>query len=426
MNLVLKVKKRSQREMAIAFAIFMPFTFGLLVDGLGFPTLVKYTIDIAWILLLFLMACTRITFPNKETKSLFRHTLCFFVVTLIGAVVAFQSPLYYLWGFRNNFRFFVLFFACILYLKRENIDEYLRVFDILFYINFPVSLFQYYVQGYSQDFLGGIFGVHKGCNGSVLIFFLIVIISSVLRYMNNRESFLKCMIKCSMALLISVFAELKIMFVLLIIVISVSALVTKFSFKKVVLFIFVVNAVLIGVSLLESIFSNFEGWFSMEGILDIIGSENGYTGKGDLNRMTCIPIVFNRFLTSGWKRLFGLGLGNCDTSAFEFLNTAFYKRYNFLNYNWFSTAFLLLETGITGLICYVTFIVLVFVKAVRVRKANKQREFECQMAQVFTVVLLVVFAYNSSLRTEAGYMAFFILALPFIRDRKTVSMQKVN
>ena len=93
MNLVLRVKKRSQREKAIAFVIFMPFTFGLLIDGLGFPSLVKYTIDVAWVLLLFLMTCTRITFPNKETKSLFRHIVFFLVLTVIGAVVAFQSPL---------------------------------------------------------------------------------------------------------------------------------------------------------------------------------------------------------------------------------------------------------------------------------------------------------------------------------------------
>ena len=417
MNLVLKVKKQSQRENLISFAIFMPFTFGLLIDGLGFPNIIKYSVDVAWIILLFFMIISRMTLPNKESKGLLWHTLCFGLITLVGAVVAFQSPLYYFWGFRNNFRFFILFFACVMYLRKENAGNYLRIFDWLFYINFPVCLYQYFGLGLRMDYLGGIFGVHTGSNGTTLVFFSIVISKSILEYMSNREPLILCALKCGMALIVAVVAELKVFFLLLILIISFSAVVTKFSVKKYVIALLVLIAVPICANMLGSIFENFSNWFNLERILAMVSSERGYTGNNDVNRLTGIPIVWKRFLTTWWKKLWGLGLGNCDTSAFAFLNTPFYARYRFLHYNWFSGTFMILETGIIGLICYCSFFVRVALKSVAVYRTNKHRELECRLAELMSIISLVLIIYNASLRTEAGYMVYFVLALPFINDR---------
>lgn len=418
MNLVLKIKRRSQCEWAILYAIFLPFTFGLLIDGFGLSSIVKYTIDIAWLFLLFMIIGTRIVLQNQEIKKLFRITMLFLVTTWFGTIVALQSPLYYLWGFRNNFRFFILFFACIMFIQHKNTEGYLRIFDALFYINFPVCLIQFFIMGYRQDYLGGIFGVHKGCNGTLLVFFSIVIAKSVLRCMNHKESFLLCCLKCFMALLIAVFAELKVFFVVLLLIISISSLMTEFSIKKCIFILIAMIAVVTAVRLLGSLFSYFANWFNLERIFETVTSTSGYAGTGDLNRLTGVPIIWKRFLTTGWKRIFGLGLGNCDTSAFSIVNTPFYVRYGYLHYNWFSAAIMFLETGIAGLLCYCTFFVQVFFQSLKVYRANKERKIECQLAQILAIISLLIIVYNSSLRTEAGYMMFFVLALPFIQNRK--------
>ena len=410
MNMVVKIRRRSQCEWAIVYAIFFPFLFGLLIDGLGLPSAVKYTIDIMWLFLLLVLGLNHFRMPHTEGGRLLRVAVTFFAVSLVGAFAAFQSPLYYLWGFRNNFRFFVFFFACVAYLRREHAQRYLEALDWLFYLNFFVAIFQYFVMGYSQDRLGGIFGVHVGSNATTVVFFSIVMAKSVLCLMNNRESIWKCGLKCVMALVISVFAELKVFFLMMLAIVVFSALITRFSFKKLAIFFFALIAVFIGAKLMERVFSNWENWFSLERIWLTLVSENGYTGAGDINRLTGIPIAWKRFLTTWPKRLLGLGLGNCDTSSFAFLNTPFYKRSNYLHYNWFSLPFLFLETGILGLACYLAFFIRLYFQAVRAGA----RRIDSQLARVMVMVCIIMIVYNQSLRTEAGYMVYFVLALPFM------------
>ena len=419
MNIVLKFRRRTQGEWCVAFAVFMPFTFGLLLDGLGLPTYIKYSIDVVWLFLLFSLLATRCQLPNLESQKLLFVVLLFWVTTLIGALFSFQNPLYYLWGFRNNFRFFVFFFACVFLLDRRNIEGYLKCFDVIFYLNFPVVLFQYFVQGYSQDYLGGIFGTHVGINDTTVVFFSIVLTKSILSFMNGREQLGICAIKCSMGLFISVLAELKVFFPLLLFIVCLSALHTKFSIRKVLIFVFCAITVFVGAKMLERLFTYWEDWFTLERMLSSLLSKNGYTDSGDMNRFTSIPMAWKMFLNTWHERLFGLGLGNCDSSSFSFLQTPFYARYNYLHYHWFSAAFIFMETGIIGLICYLSFFLQVYKQSGNMNRNNTDRRMECQFAQILAIVAIVLVVYHQSLRTEAGYMVYFIFSLPFIKNRKT-------
>lgn len=418
MNVVLKIRRKNQGEWGCLFAIFMPFAFGLLIDGLGFPSFVKYSIDIAWLFLSLILLLRQCRFPNTESKKLFQGVVIFWITTVIGSLLALQNPLYYIWGFRNNFRFFVVFFSCIIFLKRQYVPKYIKILDSLFYLNFIIVLFQYFVLGYDQDYLGGLFGTHVGTNDTTIVFLCIVMAKSILEFMNGREKLALCGIKCIMSLMISVFAELKVFFLLLLLIVCLGALLTKFTFKKVLIIILYIVAVFVGAKMLEQIFSNWKNWFTLERILSNLLSENGYTNSGDMNRLTSIPIAWRMFLTTWPKRLFGMGLGNCDSSAFSFLQTSFYSRYSYLHYHWFSAVFMLMETGIVGLFCYVFFFLQIFKQALKVGKNNSQRIVDCQLAQVLSIVCIVLIIYHQSLRTEAGYMMYFALSLPFIEDRK--------
>jgi hypothetical protein len=40
-----------------------------------------------------------------------------------------------------------------------------------------------------------------------------------------------------------------------------------------------------------------------------------------------------------------------------------------------------------------------------------------QLAKIMAVMSLIMIFYNSALRTEAGYIMYFVLALPFIRRK---------
>ena len=109
-----------------------------------------------------------------------------------------------------------------------------------------------------------------------------------------------------------------------------------------------------------------------------------------------------------------MGIGNCDTSAFAICNTPFYRAHEYLHYNWFSSAFLLLETGYVGLILNLFFYILVGIMAIKKMKLNHGNKMFCRMAVIFSVMCLILTFYNSTLRKEVGYIAYFALSLPFI------------
>ena len=84
-----------------------------------------------------------------------------------------------------------------------------------------------------------------------------------------------------------------------------------------------------------------------------------------------------------------------------------------MNYNWFSSAFLFLETGYIGLIAYLSFFVICFICAVRQLKKGANELF-CRISMIISIICIIMVFYNSSLRTETAYMVFFALALPFV------------
>lgn len=413
----IKFRRKSNAEWALLFAMIMPFLFFVLMDLLGLPALVKYTVDIAWGYLFISILKFRPAFPNDGSRKLAILTIAFFFFALVSFLGNIQSPLYYLWGMRNNVRFFVFFFACIFFINPKSIPHYLDFFDIAFWINFPIVLFQYFVLGYNRDHLGGFFGVEKGCNGYMNIFLMIITAKSLLWYMSGKEPFRICLLKIAASLIISVYAELKVFFIELLIIIVFASAMTKFSMRKLWITVIVSISVVLGVRAIAVVFPIFSGWFQLENIWSTISDDKGYTASGDMNRMTAIAISLNRFLPSLWDKLFGLGLGNCDYAAFSFLTTPFYQAYGSLNYVWFSSAFLLLETGLVGLGLYICFFIYLYFAAKKREKMHPESVLYAQLARIMSVMCVLLVIYNSSLRTEAAFMMYFVLALPFVERR---------
>lgn len=346
----------------------------------------------------------------------------FIAYTAIVYIFRFQSPFYYLWGFRNNFRFYFAFIAFCMLFVEDDAQICLKYMDILFWINAVVTFFQFFVMGYKQDYLGGIFGVERGCNGYSILFFSIVISKSVLSFMNKKENLFLCIAKCTVALIISAMAELKFFFVLFMIILLISTVATSFTWQKFLLVF--VSALIISFagSMLTEIFGESSN-ISFERLLELTFTQS-YSSNEDLSRFTAIPTISNSIMTKNTQRLFGLGLGNCDTSSVEICNTPFFNAYSHLHYNWFSSAFLFLETGIVGLSMYFFFYLMCFVCAFNLRNKDGVNKLYCQMAMIISVVCILTTFYNCALRIEMGYMAFFVLALPLISVKPDIQYKR--
>ena len=418
---LLQIEKRPMPVWLIFWIVALPLLWGMVFQLLSLPALIKYTADVAWLGLFGFMVFRRNIEIDKKIFPLVLLVTAFFLYCLVMYLLNYQSTIYFLWGMRNNFRFYVLFFAEVLYFRERDAEKSFQILDILFWVNVPITLIQYFILGYKQDYLGGIFGVESGANALTIIFFTIVLSRSVLRYMEEKESFGLCASKCVVALFFSALAELKFFFVFFIIILIMAAFLTSFSWRK--LLIFAVCAVVVSFTsaLLVTLF-DFEDFLSLESIWENATQEH-YSSDQTVNRLSAIPTLSKTVVPDFNDRLFGLGLGNCDTSSFAICNTPFYQNYGHLRYTFFSVAFLFLEVGYIGLLLYVSFFVIAFVLIRNRIKQGLCDEQHGRIALIMALLSVVLVVYNSSLRAEAGYMVFFVLALPFLDNRPVLRKQ---
>ncbi len=412
----LLIKKHTFPQWITLYIFFMPFFLGTLQGFLGLPSLVKYTIDAAWLAIALIIFFGRSLSFNKKLVPYLVFLAVFFLITFVVYLFNYESFLYYFWGLRNNFRFYFAFFAFCIFFDKEDAAGCLKFIDVVFWINIGVCLFQFFVQGYEQDYLGGIFGVEKGCNSYTITFFSIVIAKSLLMFMNKQEKFGLCAAKCGVVLLISAMAELKAFFLLFVLILLLATMFTAYSWRKFALILAAVIIFSVASTFITSIFGA-GSEITFDRMLELITAEN-YASEEDLGRFTAIPIISATFLTSWPLKLFGMGLGNCDTSSFDAFNTAFYQRYSELHYNWFSSAFLFLETGYVGVIVFASFFVMCFIFASVMKKRQESNLLYCQMAMIISIVSIVLMFYNPSLRIEIAYLIYFVFALPFIGAKK--------
>lgn len=394
------------------FIFFLPAAQAFLTELLPIPDAIKFLCDGFLVLLLLKMFSQRFTKIDNYSMPFVVIVGLFFFITLVGYLFNYQSVFYYLWGLRNNIRMFVAFFAFAYLADWEDAKGWIKALDVLFVINFAVVILQYF-SGYGQDYIGGIFGTSKGCNGSLLIFLCIVFAKTILSFMRGEEKMSKCIFVSVASLLVSTLSELKMFFILFILILFMASFMTAHSIKKTLFFAFGAVLVVLFGTLLTVLYKDFTDFLSFDSLIKAL-TDTGYATDEDIGRFTALPVISQRFLPGFFRKLFGLGLGNCDSSSLSMFNTPFFESHQTVHYSYFSYAFLFLETGFVGLALYASFFVASFFVSRKLKKLEMADEFACQMSIILSVISLILLVYNSSLRMEIGFMLFFVLALPII------------
>ena len=418
-RLKISFKKRSQTDWLLWCVVLLQFFMPFLIEVLKLPHLLRYSLDVVWALLFVYMILAQRRKKKTGTGALGVLIAVFFAYVTIDYLFQFQSGWYYLWGVRNNFRFFVTFLAVAMFLKSKDVEYYFKVFDIFFWINMAVTLVQFFALGVDGDQLGGVFGTQTGANGYSIIFFVVVLTRSLLFYLDKKEPLRLFLLKSAVALLIAALAEIKFFFIAYILIVGLAILFTNFTWRKFWVVVGSFAAVAGFAALLILVFPESENFLTWDFILEYAGSDKGYTSDGDLNRLNAIRIINEEWLRDGWQQLFGLGLGNCDYANFDFLLTPFFENYGDMHYHWFSYAFLYLETGWIGLIFYFSFFILIYFQTRKLeKKSDGKVKNYCCMSRILTLFCMLLSVHNVALRTEAGYIMFFALAVPFALVRE--------
>lgn len=416
---VLKIRGFSKK--LIYFQIIYNCFIKFLQGYLGLPSILSYVTDI----LLLLIVINYLIIRRKRKKSNIPKSLkivfiTYFSVTILTYIFNLYNPLLYFWGFRNNMRFIIFSMMCVVYLDIEDINRIMSILFGYFLLNIPVITYEYFLAGLdfrTGDIISGLYSIKTKQGGNGELNWLICIISTyaIVQYLNKTKKIyylLICIISsCYMAAL----SELKVFFVEIIIIAIVAIWLSKKSVKILIFTIIGIIALIIGINLLYTYFPKFNNFFDLKNINQVLFSTESYSNRGGMSRFGAIAYVFENFSQTTLKKLLGIGFGNADYSTFSFLTSDFYIANKNSSYQWFYGPFILIETGIIGLVSYV-FILINFIK-----ESFSLKNFNIKILnfKIFSIIIsllsIMMLFYNQSMKTEtAGYMVFLMLSIPYI------------
>lgn len=407
---------RKQSKNIVYMELFWICVMLWLQSALKLPTFITYLTDL--FLAYALLKCIG-KFQNRLNKANAKPflfiILLMFTATIIGLAVNQSSWLLYIWGLRNNGRFYLFFLCCIVLLDEIDINKIFKMFLVFFWINFGITFFQYVFQDVKGDEAGGIFGNVLGCNAYVNVFLCVVCAYVISNYLTNKIkiSVFAAYVMC--AFVVAAIAELKIFYVEFLVMLLVAIVAKKPTLKTIGFVIIGILILIAGISVLNRVNPD-----SLAVLLDddarniYLSSEQGYSNMGDLNRFTALAVIWAMFFAGNvFQSLFGFGLGSCDTSSFSFLQSAFYQRYEYLHYRWFSHAWIYLEQGVVGLILCLIFFMGLMLWLVRKKKSILRTDLWFTIF-VFVPTCIIGLIYNCALQLEISYIIAFMCAIPFV------------
>lgn len=410
----------------IKFMILFVLIMGMF-ESLGAPHVIAYILDICTLFLFVALIGNR-TIRGCRYPLFALQFLMIAVGVCVAIINRVEFPLV-VWSIRAYGRFLVFFLACINFLDRDDVLDIIKLLENMFYFDILLMILQYML-GVRQDNLGGIFGTDSGVNASNNILAVIVCSLVIARWFAGQERTIRTAIVVIAAVGVALLAETKVFLFELIVIVVVELVVClivehkrKYLISGGLLLILAVALLIAGASVIAILYPNKSNsdFLSIEGLRYILMRDSGYSGAGDLNRLTAIktinqlPIFGDSFI----NQLFGMGQGAAEYSAsISFLQSDFYNEYQYLRYYWFSHAWIYLENGLLGLVLYVIAMFSDVIYGIRhLKLSSDSHDYIFVAAIAVSVVSLVLCIYNQSLRKECAYMLYLIFAAMFIQGR---------
>ena len=401
----------------IAYSMVVKF----LVGDLGLPSVANYVCD-GLLLLTMLFALWRPRegyVPSRGLRRVAMVLLVFWVIATVSALLNAVSPVLYIWACRNTFRLFGILFCCVRLLDHDDVFGLVKYFTVFFWINLVVCAYQYFVLGTGQDNTNGLFGTGSGGNAMMVILMFAVSALCLFGYSSRRKSMAELIATLAACCLLAAIAELKVYYILLALLIGLSVILNKPSFRNAAIVVLALMALFAGVRLLEAYNPGFAGFFSLENIVES-SSAGGYSNEGELNRLTAVETLDSMFMSKPTERAFGLGFGAGQFT--QFFESPLYVIWGeVLHWTWFTDAAIFLETGYVGLAIYVAIFAIIAVQSVRTRGRTGFDGWLVSACASIAVLCLVLIVYNCSLTVDPScYFIGVMLAFPYILGMKGV------
>lgn len=406
----------------IYITLTLAFLCGLL-ETIGLPHSITYLFDVLTVILLaqvLLNANSRLILTHNSVVLL---QLVLFIFGTLVAIFQGVSPILTLWSIRNNVKYIIFFAACVAFFDENDIEKIYSFFTVFELLNLLLAFYQKFVLNIGGDNLGGIFGTNDGCNGILNCYLVIMFIHHFVRWMQKVENVFPLALSTAISLTIAVLSELKFYFVevaIIFIIYAVWISIKEHRLIKLFKLAIILTLVLVGISFaiqsLVKIYPQWEDFFSIKNIIYQSIKSEGYTGHGDINRLSGIFTINSKVFRNNYLlRIFGMGLGSTELAEGKaILTSEFFLNHINLHYNYFSLLWMYLETGVIGLLLYLGSFISILITCIRQRKDKYRMTITTSIFLLGCMVILFLI-YNQSMRTPAAYIVYAYLSILYIR-----------
>ncbi len=394
-----------------------------IIDVFHMPETIKNLIHI-FAILLVVWTFKSLHFRAKRPKDerwIFRWIVFFSTGVVIGWLINGMSPVLFLWASTKTYIFFFFFISCAAVLDAHEMEYILEILCKYQYLNVILCLLEFFVLNISGDWLGGIFGIRQGANAYTNIYLMVICTYTMTKYLRKQKNVSQLLWILGSSCLIAGFTEITAFFVEIAMIMIITTFLSRNVEKKIVVAIIGVSVALIGFGALAVLFpKRFDYIYSIQSAITYLGGKDNhyYTDSGlyvggaySVSRLNPFEQINRYFFHNDLlKNIFGYGLGNCEMSP---NNTIFQSDFYLQNKNYeyyiFSHAATFIETGAWGLLSYAYMLVSLVKMGLEYRKDSNRYSYFVDVGLVMSVMTVVLFFYNSSVRTHSGYLLFLSL-----------------
>lgn len=401
------------KKILIILVFYMPFLrfFTANFEVLGILTKLMYPMFIGAIVLGWYFGRSGNSSGSRFANWLKIAAVLQLLLAIISWVLNVYSLGEFAYGIYYHLRLPIFMILAIIYLDRADVEKVNDFIIKVIYVDAIFMTYQFLFMGLRQDFLGGLFGNTQGCNGiqNVICCLGLAIVTSKYLYkeIDLRGLLLYIFVTCYMAAI----AELIIYFVEVALVILLSFIITKernISIRKTAMLVMGILAVIVGGALLIRYFPTKARFLNFDEILKYLGVND--SGVYTISRIHGISQVKAIYMNNEITALFGLGLGR------TLEGTPFHSMYGKINYTWFSSTLLMLESGYFGIILRLYILATSAIKAYRnLRLTEYSRKSLHLVGLLMAVLSIILFFYNNTLDDRyCVYMIAYGLAMSCI------------
>ena len=385
----------------------------LVIEAYQMSNLLYYFADGINIVLLCLIIIKSPRLKKIKHLGIFKIILAAYAfITVIGIVGNDVSMLLAVWGMRNIWRFIVYFIACILLLDKEDIDSFFEFLPKVFWINFIVALYQYFVLGYKNDFLGGIFGIEQGCNAGLMIFLNLVIAYLFSQYLCGKRKIITTVPYILIYFVLTVMSETKGNYVFFIIIFITCLISARKKPQVIILVIVGVASLYIGLNILANVLPDSVTYIlNYDSAVEYLNSD--YYGFTTFTRNTQLEVTNTYFFRNNvWLYLFGYGTGACDMCSF--FASAFYVKYGYMNYRFLGVAMTTLQNGYLGLAVLFLFLAALIWTSVKIKTKTGDDYSVYKITTISYICFIIIYIFYASPYVDMGYWLWFICSIPIV------------